>query len=226
MKKKIIIVLLFIIVAVFVFNLPNPRKDLFKAIKEKQVEKVKRLIEKHKINLDPPRKRNQVNKPLAYAAAYGNLEIVKIFLQKGADINGQVAYGDCPIIKAVEHGHMDIVKYLIVNGADVNLPNAFGVSPFIGFCGMGEEKLVQMALAHGAKVNEAYVQTIGKQKGKKNWTALQSSVINGQLEIVKLLMEHGGNPYLKDDSGKNCFELAKDKKQAKVFTYLISKYNL
>jgi len=38
-----------------------------------------------------------MNKPLAYAAAYGNLDIVKLILERGADINGQVAYGDVPL---------------------------------------------------------------------------------------------------------------------------------
>ncbi len=226
MKKVIIVLIILIGGAVIFFSLPKPTADLFSAIKEKNVLEVKRILSEYKIELDPPRKSNEVNKPLAYAAAYGNLDIVKILVAKGADMNGQVAYGDVPIIKAVEHDNRDIVKYLLINGADVNIPNVFGVSPFIGFCAMGEEDFVRMALAHGAKIDEAYEQLTGEAKGKKNWTALQSAVAYGQLPIVKLLIEKGGDPFVKDAQGKNSFELAKDKGQVEVLQYLLFKYRL
>lgn len=226
MKKKAIIVLIFVVIVLVGFWLwPRPSKDLFKAIKEQRTEDVRRILENHDIDLDPPRQAHQVNKPLAYAAAYGNLDIIKLLLKKGADINGQVAYGDVPVIKALEHDQKDIVKYLIVNGADVNLANDFGVSPFIGFCAMGERKLVKMALAHGGKINEAYTQKMSEAKGRKNWTALQSSVVYGQLEVVKLLLEAGGDPFIKDARGKNCFELAAENGRSGVLDHLMRRYS-
>lgn len=227
MKKVFIIfVVVFMVSLAVMMNWPNANKELFTAIREKQVEEVQKILKRSKINLDPPSRANQVNKPLAYAAAYGNLDIVKLLLQKGADINGQVAYGDVPIIKAMEHGHTDIVEYLITNGADVNIPNAFGVSPFIGFCGMGELRLARISLSHGADIHSAFELKTGESKGKKNWTPLQSGVVYGQLEIVKLLLVSGADPYVKDFEGKNCFELAKNKGQDAVLNYLMDKYNL
>ena len=89
---------------------------LFEAIWPKNTKEVERILAKGNVTLDPPQQPNQVNKPLAYAAAYGNLEIVKMILARGADINGHLAYGDVPLIKAAEHGNKAIIEYLLEQG--------------------------------------------------------------------------------------------------------------
>jgi len=220
MKRRIIILLVLPLFICACTKTSIPTDDLFNAIKEKRTDQVKTILERNRIDLDPSRKPGAVNKPLAYAAAYGNLEIVKVLKEKGADINGRVAYGDCPIIKAMEHDNIDIAKYLITQGADVNNPNAFGVTPFMGFCAYGDLELVKLALSHGGKINESYLQSAGNAKGKKNWTPLQSSVAYGKLEVVKLLLENGGDPHIKDSYGKNCSDLAKEKGHLEVLSYL------
>jgi len=184
---------------------------LFEAIRSKNVKSVQDILAKGNIILDPPQQPNQVNKPLAYAAAYGNLDIVKLILERGADINGQVAYGDVPLIKAAEHGNKDIIEYLLAQGADVNRPNAFGISPFIGFCAAENMELVQLALKYGGKINESYTQHTEPNQGKKNYTALQAAVAYGKTDVVKLLLANGGNPKITDASGKNCLDLAREK---------------
>jgi len=181
---------------------------LFKAIHARDTKQVQRILAEGNVVLDPPQQPYQVNKPLAYAAAYGNLDIVKAILARGADINGQVAYGDVPLIKAAEHGNREIIKHLVEQGADVNRPNAFGVSPFIGFCGGDDLELVKLALQHGGKVNAAYVGRTSQNHGKKNYTALQAAVAYGNTDVVKLLLANGGDPSIQDQSGQTCLELA------------------
>jgi ankyrin repeat protein len=193
---------------------------LFKAIHAKDTEQVARILDKGNVTLDPPQQPNQVNKPLAYAAAYGNLDIVKLILARGASIDGQVAYGDVALIKAAEHGNRDIITYLLEQGADVNRPNAFGISPFIGFCAAEDVELVQLAIKHGGKVNESYVLQTGQGRGKKNYTALQAAVAHGKTDVVKLLLANGGDPNIKDQSGKTCLELAQEKKHPEIANML------
>jgi ankyrin repeat protein len=198
-------------------------KALFEAIRAQDTKRVERILAKRKIALDPPPQPNLVNKPLAYAAGYGNLEIVKLILARGADINGQVAYGDVPLIKAAEHGNKDIIVYLLEQGADVNKPNAFGISPFIGFCATGPVELVQLALEHGGKVNDSYLQQTQPNQGKKNYSALQAAVAYGKTDVVKLLLAHGGDPDLKDARGNTCLDLAREKGHQDLIAILQSR---
>jgi len=182
---------------------------LFEAIRAKDTARVENILAKGNVTLDPPQQAYQVNKPLAYAAAYGNLAIVKSILARGADINGRVAYGDVPLIKAAEHHNRDIIVFLVEQGADVNSPNAFGISPFIGFCSAESVELVELGLKYGGKVNESYVNHTEPHRGEKNSTALQAAVADGRADVVKILLAHGGDPSIKDASGNTCLDLAR-----------------
>ena len=173
-------------------------EDIFEAIRSKNIQKVEQILASGDIPLDPPRVPNLINKPLAYAAAYGDLEIVKLILSKGADINGQVAYGDGPLSKAAEQGNSDIVKFLLSEGADVNNANAFGVSAFMAWCAMGDVEHVKLGLTYGGKVNEGYIDYTDQGNGKKNWTPMQASAAYGKLEVVKILLTSGGDPTIKE----------------------------
>lgn len=205
-------------------EIPQEYDELFKAIKSKDVEKVKQILSSKSINLDPPRMAYEVNKPLGFAAAYGNLEIVKLLLEKGADINGKTAYGDSPLIKAAERKNNEIVEFLLSEGADVNQPNDFGKTVFIAWSAFGDLEHVKLALSYGAKVNEGYMGLTGEERGEMGLTALQTSAFHGKLEVIKVLLLHGGDPTIEDSNGKNAFDLATQEGHAEVVNYLKNNY--
>jgi len=55
--------------------------------------------------------------PLWCAAAAGHLDIVKLLVRQGADVNKTTKTNSTPLRAACYDGHFDIVKYLIVHGA-------------------------------------------------------------------------------------------------------------
>jgi ankyrin repeat protein len=57
------------------------------------------------------------------AAGEGHLEIVKLLLEHGADVNAKTAY-ETALHLAAEKGHLEIVKFLLEHGADVNAKTA------------------------------------------------------------------------------------------------------
>jgi ankyrin repeat protein len=63
------------------------------------------------------------------AVSKGYLEIVKVLLENGADVNGRVKSGDAPLHYAVENLHPEVIKYLLEKGADVNAQDEFGITP-------------------------------------------------------------------------------------------------
>ena len=63
---------------------------------------------------------------LPYAVGEGHVEVVKILIQNGADVNADIKEEDWSFLHtAAGHGYVDIVKVLIENGADVNACEQF-----------------------------------------------------------------------------------------------------
>jgi ankyrin repeat protein len=54
------------------------------------------------------------------AAWNGHLEIVKLLLEHGADVNAKMEGLGTALHLAASNGHLEIVKLLLENGADVN----------------------------------------------------------------------------------------------------------
>ena len=57
---------------------------------------------------------------LDYAAGLGNSNMVKYFIQKGEDVNSRTANGETPLFFAITNGHLNVVRILVKNGANVS----------------------------------------------------------------------------------------------------------
>ena len=64
------------------------------------------------------------------ASRTGNLEIVVILLNKGAEINVIDSYGDTPTHESVCCNNIDIARFLILNGADIHIKNELGLTVY------------------------------------------------------------------------------------------------
>lgn len=197
-------------------------KKLLQAIREKDILTVKKLLEEGQIIIDPPYRENMVNKPLAYASIYGNLEIVKEILKYNPDIDGQIAFGGVAVLRAIEKGNLEIAKELINAGANVNIPNSFGYSAFTGMCLLGYKDLIELSLKNGARVNEMYVGTNNVNDGKTCYSALHNAVLKNHYDVTKILLENGANPNLKAE-GISSFDIAKENNNTKILD-LLEKY--
>ncbi len=59
--------------------------------------------------------------PLHDACTVGNLQVVKILVEAGANLELKRKEGVTPLYYAVYHRHFPIVKYLVSKGAKVNV---------------------------------------------------------------------------------------------------------
>ena len=57
---------------------------------------------------------------LSVAAGTGNLSMVKLLVQRGADINATDFWGGNAVTSASAGGYSDVVRFLVDHGADVN----------------------------------------------------------------------------------------------------------
>lgn len=96
-------------------------EELFEAIKNNDIEKVKKLVE-YGTDINVEYKYNYESKTaLMLALEKGHLEIIKYLVEHGADINAKNNYGATSLIMASMNRYLEVVKYLIENKADINI---------------------------------------------------------------------------------------------------------
>ena len=68
---------------------------------------------------------------LLIACQYGRIELVKLLLDKGADINTSDMIGNTPLIIACRENNLSIVALLLRYGAKANVKNILGETPIL-----------------------------------------------------------------------------------------------
>jgi len=69
------------------------------------------------------------NTPLHLAMNMGYIDIVKLLLAKGADVNARDSYSSTPLHYAAKSGRKDIAELLLAKGAEVNAKDRDGQTP-------------------------------------------------------------------------------------------------
>ncbi|XP_039954038.1 protein fem-1 homolog B isoform X1 [Bactrocera tryoni] len=116
------------------------------------------------------------------AAGMGHMQVVKMLVQRGADVNHNTKAQSSPLRAACYEGRLDIVKYLIEHGADVNLANTYNNTSIMIAAYKGHAHVVDTLLKNGANPNE---------QALCGATALHYAAECGHLDVCRLLLDHG-----------------------------------
>lgn len=205
----------------------DPSDTIFAAIRSNDLEAVARELAR-KPDLEPVCPSTRNCKPLGYAAAFGNIEIVKLLIEAGADPDGIGAYGDVPLIKAAGAGAMAgrtpeeifaVQAYLLEQGANPNIPNRYGLSAFTGFCMFAEFEKMELALKYGADVNGAY-ETRRIAKSPETASALMHTISRGETEVVAWLIAHDVDVNYVNPDGETALSRAGDTEYTEIIRLL------
>lgn len=95
---------------------------------------------------------------IIFASANDRLDIVKLLIKYGANVNASNCYGNTSLHEAARLGYVEVIRLLIECGADVKAQNHKGSTP-VHFCCYGESvkdhpiEAIKLLLAAGADVN-------------------------------------------------------------------------
>ena len=174
-------------------------KKLIPAIKKGNIQVVADIIENNPKYLVP----ESLNRAIFEAVDVGNVDIVKLLLGKGADVNLEVGDDDATLLYiATEKGRKDMVQLLLENGANVDKPaNVF--------------------------INGTYVErsplSLAVIKLMQGWVPAYSS--SYYRDTIELLVKHGADIHKKDKNYKSPLELAESKLEIKAFLIEIDRQN-
>lgn len=118
---------------------------------------------------------------------HDEVDIAKLLLERGCNVNLKDNSGDTPLNRAVSYGNTKTVKYLIEHGADVNSQNNNGYSPIIQAAIVAGNGNKDAECLKALLNNKAEPNLMNKQ-GK---TALDYAFEYKSDEIIKLLKDHG-----------------------------------
>jgi ankyrin repeat protein len=189
--------------------------------------------------------------PLLGAIQSGNIKLISYLLEKGSNVNTRNLSGATPLSIAVSTGRLDLVKLLVKNKAKFSRggdPRNESFSILTVALSTGKMEIFNYLLSQGADPNganglplafgimlknEEAIKTLIKKgadinySGKDGFRPIMTAVIEGNKEIIKLLLDLGANPNLKDSTGKDAYAWAKKHKSkgGDVLRELLSKRN-
>ncbi|MBA3238041.1 MAG: ankyrin repeat domain-containing protein [Parachlamydiaceae bacterium] len=200
-------------------------KELSQAIKSKDTESVKLLLED---SVDPNFEelgRSQ----FIHACEVGALEICKLMLPKIEDINALDKFGDTCLIQACKSGNEEVAKFLLENGADPSINTPVGgkvlfaavqgknikiFDLLLDFNGENTEKVIvelrdhnqntllnhslddiHMTTAILERVIDLKEEFINTQ-GNFGFTVLHNALRNDKFDVAEFLLESGADPFI------------------------------
>jgi ankyrin repeat protein len=122
---------------------------------------------------------------LQIAASFGLTYIVRLMLERGADISAEgIIFGWTALHWAANNGHEAVAQLLLQKGADVNKMTVCKESALRLSAVNGHEAVVRLLLDNKADVNES---------GTYDWPVLHGTIENGHDAVVRVLLEKGAS---------------------------------
>lgn len=147
------------------------------------------------------------------AACAGHLNIVKLLVKAGADVNHPTKTNSTPLRAACFDGRLDIVKYLTCHQANIHIANKYNNTCLMIAAYKGHLDVVNFLLQNGADPNE---------KALCGATALHFSAECGHVAVVKELLTYEAKFYT-NDTGMTPIRSAAERTRHRVVEYLIDR---
>jgi ankyrin len=162
---------------------------------------------------------------LIFASRQGKLEAARALLDGGADADQAGADNTSPLLIAVVNGHYDLASMLIERGADPNLADLNGRTPLYAAIDLRNVqwsqapapelpqathlKMIEKLLDAGADPSIKMTGMVGHRgsfdmrwSDLKGGTAFSRAAWNGDIEVMRLLLDRGADPHVVTEKGE------------------------
>ena len=126
----------------------------------------------------------RLTRALVNAAKRNRERELIVYLEAGANINGQPGSDGAAIHAAAASGHAKIVNILVKKGAAINAKGPSGTSPLQIAAAEGNLPVVKLLLNRGAQIN---------QTSQLHGTALSAAASRGRVAVVRFLLREKAN---------------------------------
>lgn len=136
---------------------------------------------------------------LCSLARNGNERLVRLFLDKGVNVEAKDSTGRTPLSHAVEGGHLAVMSLLIANGAILESKDNGGRTPLSwAESSLHEDVVILVNLLLGKGANLESKDNDGRTP--LSWAVRSSR--GSAVTLVKLLLDKGANLESKDNGGR------------------------
>lgn len=151
---------------------------------------------------------NQLDNELKNAILFGNVDLLSVYLDHGANVNAKNFAGETTLMYAVDKFCSDeqkairVIKLLLEHDATgINIPDNHGCTPLMKAMNMGRKGIANLLIRYGAEIN------IPDKNGQ---TALMFSVELGSFPLVDLLIRYGAKIDAINEAGETALMIAAD----------------
>ena len=221
-----------------------PGVDVFSAVMTNSYDELAVIIRK---NPSLVNKRNRLGcTPLYIAAQRGNLQLCKMLIDLGADLNQPNKYGHSPLHRAACNGHLNVCKLLVSKGCIIDSRTNWGFTPLDRAIQKNQPAVAQYLISQGASLYAkdnfgnmpfhrvakhgrsdliAMFMSAGfdvNARGCDGMTALHFASEGGFLKTAEVLISYGADPNIKSNDGRLAVDVATNDQ---MLRYLLSLHN-
>lgn len=138
---------------------------------------------------------------LHVAVSEGNLEIARILIDHGADVEAvSEQQGSRALHLAAQFGDATMLALLLDSRADIEARDGYQGTPLLRAAAGGNADVVRLLLDRGAEIHA--------REGKYGATPLHEACFQGRFDVVKLLLDYGADIHATDNTGLTAFRMA------------------
>jgi ankyrin repeat protein len=142
----------------------------------------------------------------------GHLEVMRLLLEHGADVDAWDEDHDAVSHLASDHGEVEVVQLLLQHNAKIDARGLQDWTPLHNASHFGHIKATRLILEYGADVNP---------RTDFNDTPLILASYYGHLDVVRLLLGHGADVHVQGREGRTAFWVATQRRHHVIAQMLL-----